>query len=104
MVGHGMGGSGIGLQGPAGWPTAPPAPAPAPQVLQLYAARQLRSGESSGTEGALNEVVFAEEEQWAALIRKFVAEQVGAPAWPGALWAAGSELPSGVAWPAWWRH
>lgn len=38
------------------------------KVLQLYAARMLRSGASDGVEGALNEVVYADEEQWDPLI------------------------------------
>ncbi|GFR43033.1 hypothetical protein Agub_g4037, partial [Astrephomene gubernaculifera] len=43
-------------------------------VLQLYAARQLRSGETSGVEGALNQVLSAPERQWVPLLRSLAGE------------------------------
>ncbi|MEW5306107.1 MAG: hypothetical protein WDW38_003264 [Sanguina aurantia] len=39
------------------------------KVLQLYAGRALQGKEQKGTEGLLNQVLFAEEAQWAPLIR-----------------------------------
>lgn len=40
------------------------------KVLQLYAAKALKGPESAGPEGVLNEVVFAEEKDWDAIISK----------------------------------
>jgi len=40
------------------------------KVLQLYAAKALKGPDSAGPEGVLNEVVFAEEKDWDAIISK----------------------------------
>ncbi|KAI8471928.1 MAG: hypothetical protein J3K34DRAFT_376301 [Monoraphidium minutum] len=43
------------------------------KVLQLYAGRALRGPETAGVEGFLNELVYAEEAEWEALLRSKVA-------------------------------
>ncbi|EFJ51753.1 hypothetical protein VOLCADRAFT_103396 [Volvox carteri f. nagariensis] len=43
-------------------------------VLQLYAARELRSPETQGVDGALNKLLYSEERQWYSLIRSLAAE------------------------------
>jgi hypothetical protein len=60
-------------------PAAPPPRRPAPstrpsQILQLYAARALRGPETSGVDGFLNELLYAEEAQWEPMIRGAAAE------------------------------
>ncbi|KAG2485411.1 hypothetical protein HYH03_015897 [Edaphochlamys debaryana] len=42
-------------------------------VLQLYAARALRTADTDGVEGALNELLYAEERQWYPLLRSMAA-------------------------------
>lgn len=44
------------------------------KMLQLYAGRALRSGATDGLEGAFNEVVYAEEREWAPLIMRMADE------------------------------
>lgn len=44
------------------------------KVLQLYAAKQLKGPETSGVTGAVNQVVFAEEQEWGPLIKKMASE------------------------------
>ena len=39
------------------------------KVLQLYAASQLHGPETSGVPGVVNQVVYAEEKDWAPLIK-----------------------------------
>ena len=46
------------------------------KVLQLYAARQLSGPERDGAVGAVNEVLFAEEQEWAGTVRKLAADGV----------------------------
>ncbi|PNW79918.1 hypothetical protein CHLRE_08g372000v5 [Chlamydomonas reinhardtii] len=43
-------------------------------VLQLYAARQLATGETEGVEGAVNKLLGSQEKQWTPLLRQLVAE------------------------------
>eukprot|EP00879_Flechtneria_rotunda_P003482 GHRR01003711.1.p1 GENE.GHRR01003711.1~~GHRR01003711.1.p1 ORF type:complete len:319 (+),score=117.10 GHRR01003711.1:119-1075(+) len=43
------------------------------KVLQLYAAKVLTGQETEGVDGALNEVVYAEEKDWNEIIKKHVA-------------------------------
>ncbi|WIA10009.1 hypothetical protein OEZ85_010221 [Tetradesmus obliquus] len=43
------------------------------KVLQLYAAKALRGQEAEGVAGVLNEVVFAEEQDWEPIIRRAAA-------------------------------
>ncbi|PNH07534.1 hypothetical protein TSOC_005997 [Tetrabaena socialis] len=43
-------------------------------VLQLYAAKQLRTLETEGVEGALNKLLYAEERQWYPLLRSLADE------------------------------
>eukprot|EP00882_Tetradesmus_deserticola_P010074 GHRQ01010644.1.p1 GENE.GHRQ01010644.1~~GHRQ01010644.1.p1 ORF type:complete len:389 (+),score=148.19 GHRQ01010644.1:331-1497(+) len=43
------------------------------KVLQLYAAKALRGQEAEGVAGVLNEVVFAEEQEWEPIIRRAAA-------------------------------
>jgi hypothetical protein len=43
------------------------------KVLQLYASKVLKGPETAGPEGVLNEVVFAEEQDWGDIIRKSAA-------------------------------
>ncbi|GLC47498.1 hypothetical protein PLESTB_000847400 [Pleodorina starrii] len=43
-------------------------------VLQLYAARELRTQETQGVEGALNQLLYAEERQWYPLLRSLAAD------------------------------
>lgn len=43
-------------------------------VLQVYAGRALRTAETEGVEGALNQVLVAEERQWYPLLRRLAAE------------------------------
>ncbi len=38
------------------------------QVLQLYAAIQLKGPEKDGVAGVVNEVLYAEEKDWAPII------------------------------------
>ena len=39
------------------------------KVLQLYAASQLKGPETGGVPGLVNQVVYAEEREWATLIK-----------------------------------
>lgn len=39
------------------------------QVLQLYAALQLRGKETEGVAGIINDVVYAEEQHWGTIIK-----------------------------------
>ncbi|KXZ43858.1 hypothetical protein GPECTOR_79g137 [Gonium pectorale] len=45
-------------------------------VLQLYAARELRTQETQGVEGALNTLLYAEERQWYPLLRSYATDGV----------------------------
>jgi len=46
------------------------------KVLQLYAAKQLQTKETEGVEGAVNQVLYAEEHEWGPLVEKFAKEGV----------------------------
>ncbi|GAX72617.1 hypothetical protein CEUSTIGMA_g73.t1 [Chlamydomonas eustigma] len=51
------------------------------KVLQLYAARQLKGLETEGISGVVNSVVYAEEKEWASIIKGGVdAGEVSEPA------------------------
>lgn len=43
------------------------------KILQLYAARALKGPEAEGVDGFLNELVYAEEQDWEPLLRAKVA-------------------------------
>eukprot|EP00199_Chlamydomonas_sp_CCMP681_P005829 CAMPEP_0119101744 /NCGR_PEP_ID=MMETSP1180-20130426/711_1 /TAXON_ID=3052 ORGANISM="Chlamydomonas cf sp, Strain CCMP681" /NCGR_SAMPLE_ID=MMETSP1180 /ASSEMBLY_ACC=CAM_ASM_000741 /LENGTH=262 /DNA_ID=CAMNT_0007085911 /DNA_START=257 /DNA_END=1045 /DNA_ORIENTATION=+ len=56
------------------------------KVLQLYAAQQLNTRDTNGVEGALNQVLYAEEAEWGPLVRKIATEgQVSEPQFMEAL-------------------